>query len=212
MAPDGVAVLNATDPMVAAMAEDCPGTVTFFGADGHHPVMATHRAQGRRVVYVDGDAIVAAEGSRRQRIPLSEVPLTRNGTIGFQVENAMAAIGAAWAVGLDWEHIRAGLRVVRIQCRQRTRALQRLRLPGATLIADYGHNPDAMAALVSAVETIQATARGRDQRRGRPARRRSPPQTRILGDAFDEIILYPGHVPARPRRRRGAGAAAGGTR
>jgi cyanophycin synthetase len=58
--------------------------------------MATHRAQGQRVVFVDGDAIVAAEGSFEKRLPLAGIP-TRNGTIGFQVENAMASVGAAWA-------------------------------------------------------------------------------------------------------------------
>ena len=49
VAPDGYAVLNAADPIVAAMAATCPGQVIFFAADRQHPVMATHRAQGRRV-------------------------------------------------------------------------------------------------------------------------------------------------------------------
>jgi len=53
VAPDGVAVLNAADPMVAGMADMCPGSVIFFARDRQHPVMAAHRAQGRRVVYVD---------------------------------------------------------------------------------------------------------------------------------------------------------------
>ena len=35
--------------------------------------------------------------------------ITRNGGIGFQVENAMAAVAAAWALGFDWPTIHAGL-------------------------------------------------------------------------------------------------------
>ncbi|MBX9835046.1 MAG: cyanophycin synthetase, partial [Burkholderiaceae bacterium] len=99
VAPDGYAVLNATDPIVAAMAPACPGKIIYFAADRHHPVMATHRAQGNRSVYVDGDSIVAAEGSWREAIHLRDVPITRNGKIGFQVENAMAAVAAAWGAG-----------------------------------------------------------------------------------------------------------------
>ena len=72
VAPNGYAVLNAADPIVAAMAATCPGDVIFFAADRHHPVMATHRAQGKRAVYVDGNAIVAAEGAWRERLPLAE--------------------------------------------------------------------------------------------------------------------------------------------
>src|SRR5690606_35080234 len=56
VAIDGTAVLNAADPVVAAMAASCPGSVTYFAADAQLPLMATHRAQGHRVVYVDGDA------------------------------------------------------------------------------------------------------------------------------------------------------------
>jgi cyanophycin synthetase len=50
VAPDGMAVLNAADPIVARMAEHCPGSVTFFAGNPHHPVIATRRAQGHRVV------------------------------------------------------------------------------------------------------------------------------------------------------------------
>lgn len=109
VATTGYAVLNAADPLVAAMAHVCPGKVIFFATDRHHPVMLTHRAQGNRVVYVDGDAIVAAESAWRETIALRDIPLTRNGTLGFEVENIMASIAAAWAVDVPWQTIRRGL-------------------------------------------------------------------------------------------------------
>ena len=96
VSPSGYAVLNAADPMVTDMAPSCPGKVIFFAADRHHPLMATHRAQGKRTVYIDGLTLVAAEGSWVERIPLQGIPVTRGGTIGFQVENVMAAVAAAW--------------------------------------------------------------------------------------------------------------------
>jgi cyanophycin synthetase len=37
VAPTGMAVLNAADPVVAKMARTCRGDVTFFGLNGHHP-------------------------------------------------------------------------------------------------------------------------------------------------------------------------------
>ena len=75
VAATGYAVLNAADPMTAAMAASCPGGVIFFAADRNHPVMATHRAQGHRTVYVDGDAVIAADGARRERFPLKGIPI-----------------------------------------------------------------------------------------------------------------------------------------
>jgi cyanophycin synthetase len=129
VAPAGTAVLNATDPIVASMANHCPGDVIFFARDRNHHVLATHRAQGKRVVYVERDALIFGEGRKKHRIPLANVPLTRNGTIGFQVENAMAAAATGWALGYEWGH-RKRSGQLRQRRDDRPRPLQRLRLQG----------------------------------------------------------------------------------
>jgi cyanophycin synthetase len=191
VARDGVAVLNAADPAVARMAESCPGSVTFFAGDRHHPVMAAHRAQGKRVVFVDGGCIVASDNGNERRIELARIPLTRAGSIGFQVENAMAAVAAAWALGLDWRVIGEGLATFHNDARTTPGRFNFFEHRGATVIADYGHNPDAMIALVRAIDGIPAKRRvavisGAGDRRDVDIRQ----QTEILGDAFDEFILY----------------------
>ncbi|SDZ86851.1 cyanophycin synthetase [Acidovorax soli] len=191
VATTGYAVLNATDPIVAAMASSCPGKIIYFAADRHHPVMATHRAQGHRTVYVDGDSIVAAEGSWRETIHLRDVPITRNGKIGFQVENVMASVAAAWGAGLPWQTIRRGLSGFVNDSDNAPGRFNVMDFKGATVIADYGHNPDAMRALVQAVEALPAKRRsvvisGAGDRRDEDIRE----QTVILGAAFDDVILY----------------------
>lgn len=188
----GTAVLNAADPIVAAMASQCrSGKVTYFAADPHHPLMATQLAQGKRAVFVDQGTLIAAEGNTRHTLPLAEVPLTLGGSIGFQVENVMAAVGAAWALGLDWALIRQGLASFDNDANNAQGRFNLFRYKGATVIADYGHNPDAMQALVQAVEAMPAQRRavvisGAGDRRDEDIRA----QTRILGDAFDHIVLF----------------------
>ena len=196
VAPDGVAVLNAADPMAAKMASSCLGSVTFFAHDISHPVMVTHRAQGRRVVYVDNCYIVASQNSSEQnkfeqRIALAQVPITRNGTIGFQIENTMAAVAAAWALNIDWEIIRSGVASFVNDAQTAPGRFNFFDYRGASVIADYGHNPDAIIALVAAIENIPAQNRmvvisGAGDRRDVDISH----QTEILGDAFDEVILY----------------------
>ena len=191
VAKSGMAVLNAADPIVAAMAANCPGQVTFFAFDSHHPVIATHRAQGKRVLFVEDDQIVAMQGSMQVRIPLSEVPVTRSGAITFQIENAMASIAAAWAVGVPWEVICKGLATFVSDAQAVPGRFNVFDFRGATVIADYGHNPDAIKALVQAVTNLPAQRRsvvisGAGDRRDDDIRE----QTRIIGDAFDEVVLY----------------------
>ncbi|MEC5384161.1 cyanophycin synthetase [Uliginosibacterium sp. H3] len=188
---DGYAVLNAADPIVAGMAASCPGQVIYFAADHHHPIIVTHRAQGKRVVFVENGHVVAAEGHFNVRIPLAQVPLTRNGTIGFQVENVMASVAAAWGAGIDWNAIAEGLATFVSDSDNAPGRFNVFDYRGATVIADYGHNPDAIAALVKAVEAMPAKRRsvvisGAGDRRDEDIRQ----QTEILGDAFDDVILY----------------------
>jgi len=191
VAASGTAVLNATDPLVARMAVNCPGDVIFFGLDTHHPIIATHRAQGKRVLFVEDDHIVAMQGQHSVRIPLSEVPVTRSGAIAFQIENAMASIAAAWAINIPWETICKGLSTFISDIQGVPGRFNVFEYKGATVIADYGHNPDAIKALVQAVTNLPAQKRsvvisGAGDRRDDDIRE----QTRIIGDAFDEVVLY----------------------
>jgi cyanophycin synthetase len=189
--PGGTGVLNAADPNVIKMASACPGHVILFAADPHIPAMMTHRAQGKRTLYREGNQLVCSEGALVERLELSGIPLTRNGTIGFQVENAMASIAAAWALGIDWNTIRLGLATFVNDAETAPGRFNVFDYKGATLVADYGHNPDAIQALVKAVEAIPAAKRwvvisGAGDRRDEDIVR----QTEILGEAFDGAVLY----------------------
>lgn len=192
VAPTGAAVLNAADPMTVAMAPYCPGSVMFFARDAAHPLIAAHRARGGRAVFVQNDAIVKAEGSREIRLaPLSQVPLTQGGRIGFQVENVLAAVAAAWSVGIPGDVIRAGLATF-VSDPQKTPARFNLfSYAGATVIVDYGHNADALIALIDAIgrfphdrRLVVYTAAG-DRRDADIIR-----QAEIIGNGFDRVIIY----------------------
>jgi cyanophycin synthetase len=143
------------------------------------------------VIFVDDGAIVAQKGKQIFRIPLAQVPLTRGGQIGFQTENVLAAIGAAWAVNVGWDAIAQGLATFISDIQGVPGRFNMFDYRGATLIADYGHNPDAIQALVHAVDNMPAKKRvavisGAGDRRDEDIR----DQTKILGRAFDDVVLY----------------------
>jgi cyanophycin synthetase len=191
VAPTGTAVLNANDPIVAAMAVKCQGSVIFFALDRYHPVLATHRAQGHAVVFVEGGHLFAAKGDLLQSVPLADIPITLGGAISFQVENVMASVAAAWALNISWPVIRRGLANFSNDADNAQGRFNLFNFRGATVIADYGHNPDAMLALVQAVQALPAIRRsvvisGAGDRRDEDIRQ----QTQILGDAFDEVVMF----------------------
>ncbi len=105
--PTGTAVLNAADPQVVEMASLCDGKVIFYGLDAKLPAIASHRASGERVVYLHKQQIVLCQGMNEVgTIPLSTLKPRK----AEQPEMVMAAVAAAWALGLSTDLIGAGLR------------------------------------------------------------------------------------------------------
>ncbi|MGC4244173.1 MAG: cyanophycin synthetase, partial [Herbaspirillum sp.] len=92
---------------------------------------------------------------------------------------------------LDWEQITGALASFISDSGTAPGRFNLFDYKGATLIADYGHNPDAIQALIKAVDSLPAKRRsvvisGAGDRRDVDITR----QTELLGDAFDEVVLY----------------------
>jgi UDP-N-acetylmuramoyl-tripeptide--D-alanyl-D-alanine ligase len=139
-------VLNADDPLVAAMAARTSARVLPFGV--HHPD-AVVRAEG---ISLDGEG----RASFKLRTPAggtAEVLLPAPGE--HLVSDALAAAAAAHALGLEPEEIAAGLRGARLSPMR----MQVERRPdGLTVINDaYNANPASMAA---SLKTLAAARRG----------------------------------------------------
>jgi cyanophycin synthetase len=135
--------------------------------------------------------VVAAEGKFEYKIALANVPITHHGTVGFQVDNVMASVAAGWAVGLSFETMAMALQTFANDSDNAPGRFNVFTYRGATVIADYGHNPDAILALVQAIECMPAKRRcvvisGAGDRRDEDIRQ----QTQILGAAFDQVLLY----------------------
>ncbi len=105
--PDGVAVLNAADERVAGLAELCDGSVIYYAADEANPILAAHRQNGERVVFARDGRIVLAAGE--QETPLIALSAMKPSTVKYP-ENVLAAVAAAWALGVPSDLLCGGLR------------------------------------------------------------------------------------------------------
>ena len=108
--PKGAAVLNAKDPMLVEMAALCDGQVIYFALDPELPAITEHREQGKRAVMVRHEQIMLASGN--DEVPLArlkDIPLCAGGRAKAQIENVLAAIGAAWALDISPDVMRTGI-------------------------------------------------------------------------------------------------------
>lgn len=106
----GAGVLNAREPLLVEMADLCDGEVVLFAADADLPAVAALRARGGRAVLARDGRILLAHGAHETVLAaLSDIPLTAVGRSANRVENVLAAVGAAWALGLSPAVLRAGV-------------------------------------------------------------------------------------------------------
>jgi cyanophycin synthetase len=113
---DGVAVLNAADPLVAQMAELCDGEVIFFTRDEELPVVNEHISKGGRAVLLNEEHILLANGGvKTPLVNLSSIPSLAVESQRENIEYFLAAVGAAWALGISLDLIITGIKTFSLE-------------------------------------------------------------------------------------------------
>ena len=144
--PDGVALLNADDPRVLAMADQTAARVVTFGL---RPGAAV-RADG---VTLGGDGRAAFT----LVTPAGAAPVRLRLLGAHNVVNALGAAAIAGELGMPVAEVAAGLSAATPRSKWRMEVTERA--DGVTVINDaYNANPEGMAA---ALETLATMARGR---------------------------------------------------
>ena len=190
--PGGYTVLNARDPRVVEMAELSDGAVIFFGIDPPCPPspptcsrMAARRVRARRRHRAGAGPAPGTPG-RRGRDPAD--PRRPRGLPGRE---RAAAVGAAWALDIPVELIRAGIETFDIDQADAPWQFTLFERGGSTVVVDDAHNASALRPLIAAIDQFPATARCAVYSAG--ADRRDADlieQGKLLGDAFDRVVLY----------------------
>jgi cyanophycin synthetase len=107
--PSGAAVLNAGDPRIVEMEELCDGEVILYSTDPKTAAIAAHCAKGGRALYIRQNQVVLATGSSEVFLPgLGKLTAWRERR-GLTEGALLAAVGAAWALGIPLNLIGAGM-------------------------------------------------------------------------------------------------------
>jgi cyanophycin synthetase len=153
---NGFAVLNADDDLVRRMRRRCSGGIVWFslepaGSKVREFVEDSCRRGGRAVVLdrTDrGDMIVIKHGRRAMQLAWTHLlPSTFGGTARFNVANAMAAAGAAFAAGAGLHEIRQGLRTFTTSYYLSPGRMNLVNVHNVDVFVDYCHNAPGMRVL-----------------------------------------------------------------
>ena len=105
----GAGVLNADDERTADLARLCDGQVVFYTHEAKSPVVLSHRETDGRVVILNDQEVVLAQGTAERSLGNLQTLRPVN---GFEPDRSalLAAIATAWALDISPELIAAGIK------------------------------------------------------------------------------------------------------
>ncbi|HYE16340.1 MAG TPA: cyanophycin synthetase [Pyrinomonadaceae bacterium] len=149
----GTLVLNADDEHLARLMElprvrRVEKRVVYFSTRESHVAVRRHLDAGGAAFFVRDGWVVEAAGrdERRRLLEVAAVPATLGGAAEFQVANVLACVAACRAHGVAPSVIAAALATFDSAANPGRTNLFRLPAGGYVML-DYGHNPEAFAAV-----------------------------------------------------------------
>jgi cyanophycin synthetase len=180
---DGHAILNADDPLVAAMNKQVKGKVAYFSMNPDNEIIENHLRRGGLAAVYENGYLSILEGQYTLRIEEAvNVPMTMDGKAPFMIANALAACLGAFAQGVDIEDIRQGVRTFKASADQTPGRMNLFNLGNYNALVDYAHNPAGYEAVGEFVKNWKGQRLGVV---GGP------------GDRRDEDLILLGQIAAR---------------
>jgi cyanophycin synthetase len=216
VARQGTSVLNADDPLTAAMARRAGGRICFFSMmdDQEQPeFLRDHIARGGLAVVREpgpngGNIVIHEDGEAMFVMPAAEIPATIEGLAEFNIANALAAIGMAFAQGQEIGPIREAMSTFAPKFEHSPGRLNIHDAHGVRVILDYAHNPEGLKALGQLVTKLRPRYRRVIGTMGMAGDRRDCDMLEMGNRAmsvFDDVIFW----EDEDRRGRGPGEITG---
>ncbi|MCU0515522.1 MAG: cyanophycin synthetase [Oscillatoria sp. Prado101] len=199
--PTGYAVLNADDPLVAAMAKKVKALVAYFSMNPDNPLLREHTRKGGLAAVYENGYLSILKGDWTLRIEQAvNVPLTLEGRAPFQIANALAACLAAYSQGVSIDDIRAALDSFTASVSQTPGRMNLFNLGAFHVLLDYAHNAASYEAVGSFVRNWPGERIGVV---GGPGDRRDQDFValgKLSAEIFDRIIVKEDYdTRGRPR-------------
>ena len=144
----GWVVLNAEDPTLTALAETlAPGVRIGWFSIAPGPSVSRLRPGDAALTVRDGWIVRAGDGEA-PIVRVDSIPLAFGGVARFNVENALAAAGAALALGIPPERVAEGLASLTPDPTSSPGRQNAAVVGGVTVLLDFGHNPHGVRAVL----------------------------------------------------------------
>ena len=153
---DGYVVINGDNDMSISILHRLMSKLIIFSKDKDNEVMQSNIKKGGCGVYVDGDNIIIQKGTSTEKlIDIKSIGIAMKGILKYNIENAMAACGAAVGLGIDYDIIRQGLKSFYCNQDQNPGRFNMYFVDNTMVVLDYGHNIEGYKCVLDGLNHIK---------------------------------------------------------
>ena len=153
---DGYVVINGDDDMSISILPRLKSKLIIFSNDKDNKIMKTNIENGGYGVYVDEDNIIVQKGTNFEKlIDIKSIGITMKGILKFNIQNAMAACGAAMGLGVGYNNIRQGLMSFYCNEDQNPGRFNVYSVNDIMVVLDYGHNIESYKGVLDGLKHIE---------------------------------------------------------
>jgi UDP-N-acetylmuramyl tripeptide synthase len=158
--PCGLLVVNADDPQLRSRASGTGKPLGWFARDADDALLVAHRRRRGATAGVRAGRLVTELHDREVDLgAVDAMPLTIDGSAGYNVANLAAAALAALALGIKPTTIAAVFARFGLEPADNPGRLMRFEIGGVRLLVDYAHNPDGLRGLLAVARHLRRAGR-----------------------------------------------------
>jgi cyanophycin synthetase len=155
--PEGYAILNADDELVAGMSRGLNCKLAYFSMDEKNPLVREHCDKGGLAAIAENGYITICKGTWKIRVEkIINIPLTFRGKAVFMIQNILPAVLTGFIRNFKIEDIRLALETFIPSPVQTPGRMNMFEFRKFTVMVDYAHNPAGFQAIARFLERIEA--------------------------------------------------------
>lgn len=150
---DGNVIINADDKWSKEIINRINSNIIYYSSDFNNELIKENINKKKTAIYIKDNYIYVNNRGREYKVVnINDIPITLNGTLEFNVENAMAACAALVAMEIDYSMIKIGLENFNLEDN-----LGRFNIydyNGIKVVLDYGHNIEGYKKVLPTLKSI----------------------------------------------------------
>lgn len=152
---DGYSVINGDDPISLEILSRVKGNPIIFSKDKDNPYLRDNIKQGGYGIYINDKSIYVEKNKKIFYVAdIKDIPITLDGALDYNVENALAACSALVGLGVDYCTIAKGLKEFKCDEESNPGRFNVFEVNGGKVILDYGHNIEGYKAVIRGLEKL----------------------------------------------------------